>query len=179
MMLQAIDLQLTSPKVGIKAPPLEEKRLKPTESLLRLDFVPTDRQRLSMSKSISSSTKNVRLKSLISPLNLNQQDMLSSTMENFSSRKIIHDKSPVAAVERKSLVRRQRIGSLEGTPKSFLATNRETRPWMPPISPQNDFQGWSIPKMDNFDSINEMSHEMKMPSVDVEFEYPPMTPNEV
>lgn len=177
MMQQAIDLHITSPKVGIKVPQLDEKLLKPTESLLHLDFIPSDRPSLCMPKSISS-TKNVRLKSLISPLNLNP-DILSSTMENFSSRKIIHDKSPVAPIDMKSRVKRKRIGSVEGSPKSFLATTRTTRPWMPPISPLNDFQGWSIPKMDNYDSINELSQEMKMPSVDMELDYPPMTPNEM
>jgi len=179
MRQQAIDLQLTSPKVGIKVLPLDEKHFKPTESLLHLDFIPSDRQPLSVPKSISL-TRNVRLKSLISPLNLNQQEMLSSTLENFSSRKIIHDKSPVAPLQMKSRVKRKRIVSVEGSPKSFLSTQRETRPWMPPISPQNDFQGWSIPKMDHIDSINELSHEMKMPDANVDFEYPPpMTPNEM
>jgi len=159
MMLQAIDLHNTSPKVGIKVPPLEEK----SDSLVNIDFIPGDRYPQSITK-LASPTKNARLKSLIAPLNIPSADLLSSTLGNFSSRKVIHDKSPVDPKPRMRQ-RKKRNMSIEGTPKSFLATKRETREWIPPISPAKELQGWSIAKFDHGDSIDELSRDMRTPSL--------------
>ena len=166
MMQQAIDLYNTSPKIGIKVPPPLNG------SLLDLDFIPTDRHQQPMSTRKSGlSTKNPKLKALISPLNIpSSNDPLSSTLEHFSSRKMIHDKSPVEAKPRVRHFKRRNINVERGaTPNSFISTKRETGHWIPPISPQADLQGWSIGKMDNADSIDELSQEMEMrtPSVDL------------
>jgi len=163
MMLQAIDLHNTSPKVGIKVPPLEEKSLKANDSLVNIDFIPSDRYPQSITK-LQSPTKNTRLKSLIAPLNIPSADLLSSTLGNFSSRKVIHDKSPVE-IKPRIRHKKKRNMSIEGTPKSFLATKRETREWIPPISPAKELQGWSIAKFDHGDSIDELSQEMRTPSL--------------